>query len=39
MGCLQTIGMVKGVQHEPFAYAARSLAHVTQQKLGTQLLS
>jgi hypothetical protein len=27
------IGMAKGIQYEPFAHAARSLAHVTQQAL------
>jgi hypothetical protein len=31
VGSLQTIGMAKGIQREPFAHAARSLAHVTQQ--------
>ena len=39
VGSLQTIGMAKGIQREPFAHAARSLAHVTQRKLGAQLLS
>jgi hypothetical protein len=38
-GSLQTIGMVKGIQHEPFAHYARSLAHVTEEKWGAQLLS
>jgi len=31
--------MAKGIQCEPFAHAASSLAHVTQQKWGVQLLS
>jgi len=31
--------MAKGIQREPFAHAARRLAHVTQQKWGAQLLS
>jgi len=39
VGCFQTIGMAKGIQRETFAHAARSLAHVTQQKWGAQLLS
>jgi len=39
VGCLQTLGMAKRIQREPFAYAARRLAHVTQQKLGAQFLS
>jgi hypothetical protein len=36
---VQTVGMAKGIQREPFAQAARSVAHVTQQKWGAQLLS
>ena len=39
VGSLQTIGMVKGIQRELFVHAARSLAHVTQQKRGAHLLS
>jgi hypothetical protein len=39
VGPLQTIGMVKSIQREPFAHVARSVAHVTQQKLGAQLYS
>ena len=39
VGSLQTIGMAKGLQREPFAHSARRLAHVTQQKWGAQLLS
>jgi len=31
--------MAKGIQREPFAQAARNVAHVTQQKWGAQLLS
>jgi len=39
VGSLQTIGMAKGIQREPFVHAARRLAHVTQQKWGAQHLS
>jgi len=39
VGSLQTIGMAKGIQHEPFVHAVRNLAYVTQQKLGAQILS
>ena len=37
-GLSQTIGMAKGIQREPFAHAARRLAHVTQQKMGSPTL-
>jgi len=39
VGSLQTIGMAKGIQREPFAHAAGRLAYVTQQQWGAQLLS
>jgi hypothetical protein len=38
MGSLQTTGMAKDKQHEPFARAATSLALVTQQKWEAQLV-
>ena len=38
MGSLQTIGMAKGIEREPLAHAARRLAYVTQQKMGSPTL-
>jgi len=39
MGSLQTIGMAKGIERERFSHAARSVAHVTQQKWVAYILS
>ena len=37
LGFLQTVGMVKVIQHEPFAHAVRSLARHTT-KMGSSTL-
>jgi hypothetical protein len=39
VGSLQITGVAKGIQRVPSTNYARSLAHVTQQKWGAQLLS